>query len=472
MSTSQAKKKFGIRIPEKMPHTYILLSCILIFVAIIANFIPAGEFQRIEDPVSGRMVVIPGTFKYIDGNPPGIFDIFVAIQNGFVSAADIIFFIIFAYSFVHIMIKNGTFDAVLGTMIRKLGNKIELLIPVCMLTFGILGATMGLYEEAYGLLPIFIGMAVALGYDPVVGGAIVFIGVSTGFSAAIINPFTVGIAQQIAGVPMFTGSGFRVLCFIVFITASILYTFNYARKVKKDPTKSVLYGTDVNLSYTSTQDELKTKVLTTRNKLCILVFIITIAMLLYGTMELGWYINELAAWFLMMMIVAGKVGGFTFTQIAESLVEAAKAMTFGILVCGFSRGVLQILNESQITDTIVYGLSSMLEGQSTYVSAFGMLGIQNLINFFITGSSSQATITMPIMAPVAELIGLNKQIAVLAFQFGDGFSNMFWPTVVAFECGLMGIPINKWYKFIAPLFVIMVILQFIMMGLAVAIGYC
>ena len=472
MITSEVKRKFELKLPEKMPHTYILLSGILIFVAIMANFIPAGEFQRVEDPVSGNMVVVPGTFQYVEGNPPGIFDVFVAIQNGFVSAADIIFFIIFAYSFVHIMIKNGTFDAVLGTMIRKLGNKIELLIPVCMLTFGILGATMGLYEEAYGLLPIFIGMAVALGYDPVVGGAIVFIGVSTGFSAAIINPFTVGIAQEIAGVPMFSGAGFRVLCFIVFMSASILYTFNYARKVKKDPTKSVLHGTNVNLSYNSSQEELKQRVLTTRNKLCIVVFIVTIAMLLYGTMELDWYINELAAWFLMMMIVAGKVGGFTFTEIADSLVEAAKAMTFGILVCGFSRGVLQILNTSQITDTIVYGLSSLLEGKSTFVSAFGMLGVQNLINFFISGSTSQATITMPIMAPVAELIGLNKQIAVLAFQFGDGFSNMFWPTVVAFECGLMGIPINKWYKFIAPLFVIMVVLQFVMMGLAVAIGYC
>ncbi|MGL5329622.1 MAG: YfcC family protein [Peptostreptococcaceae bacterium] len=467
----QKEKKKLFKIPEKMPHTYILLSCILIFVAILANFIPAGEFQRILDPVSDKMVVVPGSFKYIEGNPPGIFDIFLAVQKGFVSAADIIFFIIFAYSFVHILIKNGTFDAVLGTMIRKLGDKIELLIPVCMLTFGILGATMGLYEEAYGLIPIFIGMAVALGYDPIVGGAIVFIGVSTGFSAAIINPFTVGIAQEIAGVPMFSGAGFRTICFIIFISASILYTWNYAKKIKKDPTKSVLYGCELNLPHVSNKDDLINKKLTTRHKLCVVVFIITIGMLLYGTMELEWYIDELAALFLMMMIVVGKIGGFTFSEIADSLVEAAKSMTFGILVCGFSRGVLQILQEAQIADTIVYQLASLLEGQSTYVSALGMLGVQNIINFFITGSSSQATITMPIMAPVAELIGLNKQIAVLAFQFGDGFSNMFWPTVVAFECGLMGIPINKWYKFIAPLFLIMFTLQTIMMIVAVSIGF-
>lgn len=470
VNREKEKRKF-FKIPEKMPHTYILLSGILLFVAVLANFIPAGTFERIEDVASGKMAVVPGSFQFIEGNPPGIFDIFLSVQKGFVSAADIIFFIIFAYSFVHILIKNGTFDAVLGTMIRKLGNKIELLIPVCMLTFGILGATMGLYEEAYGLIPIFIGMAVALGYDAVVGGAIVFIGVSTGFSAAIINPFTVGIAQEIAGVPMFSGAVFRTICFIVFISTSIIYTWRYAKKVKSDPTKSVIYGTELNLPHVSNKEELINKKLTTRHKFCVLVFIITIGMLLYGTMKLDWYIDELAALFLMMMIIVGKVGGFTFTEIADSLVEAAKSMTFGILVCGFSRGVLQILQEAQIADTIVYSLSSLLEGQSTYVSALGMLGVQNIINFFITGSSSQATITMPIMAPVAELIGLNKQIAVLAFQFGDGFSNMFWPTVVAFECGLMGIPINKWYKFIAPLFLLMFALQVVMMLIAVSIGF-
>ncbi|MEG0132901.1 MAG: Na+/H+ antiporter NhaC family protein [Clostridium sp.] len=464
---SKKKSKFEF----KMPHTYVLLSCILIVVAVLANIIPAGEFDRVKDVVSGKMVVIPGTFKYIQGQSFGIFDLFMAVQNGFVDAADIIFFIIFAYAFVYTLIKNGTFDAVLGTMIRKLGNRIQLMIPVCMLTFGVLGATMGLYEEAYGLLPVFIGMAVALGYDAVLGGAIVFIGVSTGFSAAIINPFTVGVAQQIAGVPMLSGIGFRVVCFVVFMTASILYTWRYAIKIKADPTKSVLYGVEMESRPSSNKEELIEKRLTVRHKLCGVAFIITIIALLYGTTKLGWYISELAALFLMMMIVVGKIGGFTFTEIANTLVESTKTMVFGILVCGFSRAVIMIMKDAQITDTIVNFFASLLQGTSTYTSALGMLAIQNVINFFITGSTSQASITMPIMAPVAELIGLNKQIAVLAFQFGDGFSNMFWPTVVAFECGLMGIPINKWYKFIAPLFGIMFVLQTIMMVIAVAIGF-
>lgn len=146
------KPKFSF----KMPHTYILLSFILMIVAVLAHIIPSGEFDRVKDVATGKMVVIPGTFKFVEGNPPGIFDIFVSVQRGFVSVADIIFFIIFAYGFVYMLIKNGTLDAVLGLMIRKLGNKVEVIIPVAMLVFGLLGATMGMYEEVYGLIPVFI----------------------------------------------------------------------------------------------------------------------------------------------------------------------------------------------------------------------------------------------------------------------------------------------------------------------------
>lgn len=461
------KPKFSF----KMPHTYILLSFILMIVAVLAHIIPSGEFDRVKDIATGKMVVIPGTFKFVEGNPPGIFDIFVSVQRGFVSVADIIFFIIFAYGFVYMLIKNGTLDAVLGLMIRKLGNKVEVIIPVAMLVFGLLGATMGMYEEVYGLIPVFIGMAIALGYDAILGGAIVFIGVSTGFSAAITNPFNIGIAQGIAGVPMFSGIGFRIIIFITFEIAVILYTLRYARMIKKDPTKSYLYGVDINFTQTKSKEELMEKYLTGKQKACVGLFILTIGMLVFGTMKLGWYINELAALFLMMLIIVGRVGGFTFTEVANTLVESTKLVCYGILVCGFSRGILMILNDAKVGDTIVYYLASSLEGTSQYVSAIGMLFIQNLVNFFITGSSSQAAISMPIMAPTAELIGLHKQIAVLAYQFGDGFSNMFWPTIVAFECGLMGIPVNKWYKFVGPLFFIMLILQVIFMIIAVMIGF-
>ncbi|KDR95779.1 Uncharacterized membrane protein YfcC, ion transporter superfamily [Peptoclostridium litorale DSM 5388] len=464
----QKKKKW---FEFKMPHTYVILSMILIVMTALTYIIPSGQYQRVEDVVTGKMIVVPGSFEFISGKSPGFFGIFLALQRGYIDASDIMFLIIFAYGFVYTLIKNGTMDAALGSLIKLMGNKIHWLIPICMTAVGFLGSTMGIYEEVYGLIPVFIGIAIALGYDVVVGGAIVYVGVATGFASATLNPFSVGIAQGIAGVPMFSGVAFRVIIFIFFQLTAIIYVMRYAHRVKNNPQKSVMYGVETEIANRKSTEELENTSMTIRQKLCLGIFFITIGTLLYGTTQLGWYINEIAAMFLMMMIFAGFTGGYTPTEICKTFIESTRSMVSSMLVVGFTRGILLIMQDAMISDTIVYYLVSFLEGQSKYVCAFGMLALQNIIHFFITGSSSQATITMPIMAPAAELIGLSKQTAVLAYQFGNGYSNMFWPTACALECGLMGVPLNKWYKFIAPLFGIYVILQIVFMAVAVAIGF-
>ena len=164
---------------------------------------------------------------------------FKSIQLGFIDSAQIIFFIIFAYSFVYILIKNGTFDAVVGFILRRIGDRVQLIIPVCMLCFGILGSTMGMFEETYGLLPVFISITAVIGYDAIVGGSIIYLGVAIGFAAATINPFTIGITQEVAGVALFSGLGYRIFCFVVFMTIAIVYVIHYANKIKKDPTNVV-----------------------------------------------------------------------------------------------------------------------------------------------------------------------------------------------------------------------------------------
>ena len=265
---------------------------------------------------------------------------------------------------------------------------------------------------------------------------------------------------------MYSGIEYRILIFIVFQTTVILYVLRYAGKVKKDPRKSILYGEERTLIVPFKQEE---AVITLRQKICLILFVFTIAMLLYGTTKLGWYINEIAAMYLMMMIITGIVAGYSTEKICKTFIKSTQSMVGSMMVVGFTRGILLVMQNAKISDTIVYYLSSILYGQTKYISAIGMLFIQNIINFFITGSSSQAAITMPIMTPVADIIHLSRQTAVLVYQFGDGFSNMFWPTACAVECGLMGIPINKWYKFIAPLFLIMVILQIIFVAVSVLV---
>ena len=263
---------------------------------------------------------------------------------------------------------------------------------------------------------------------------------------------------------MFSGLFYRVVIFLVFQTTAILYVMWYAARVKAHPERSVVYGETLDFEL---KTEIRDERMTVRQGICLGLFVLTLGFLLYGTMQLGWYIDEIAAMFLMMMIVTGLVGGYSATRICETFIGSTRSMVSSMLVVGFTRGILLVMQDAQISDTIVYYLSSLLCGQSQYVSAIGMMVIQNIINFFITGSTSQAAITMPIMTPVADLVGVSRQTAVLAYMFGDGFSDMFWPTACALNCGMMGVPLNKWYRFMGPLFLIMTVLQVIFMAVSV-----
>ena len=412
------------------------------------------------------MVVVAGTYHAIEKSIPSIFDLFLNIQLGYVDTASITFFIIFAYAFVYMLTVNGTMNVVLGNLAAKLGKKTHMFIPISMMAFGILGSTAGLYEEVYGLIPVFIGAAMALGYDAVVGGAIVFVGVATGFAAALTNPFTIGIAQEVANVPLFSGMNFRIIVFVVFEIAVISYVSHYAKKVKMDPSKSVLYGVERSVV---NHIELKSEKMTSVHKLSLVSLVFTFGMTLYSTLKMGWYIDELAALFFMMFIFVGFISRYSLGRIMDIFIEAAKEILFGVMTIGFIRGAVLTMENSAVLDTVIYYLSFFLVGTSSYITSLGMLFSQNVINLFITGGPSQAMATMPIMAPVADLAGMDRQIAILAFQFGDGFSNMFWPTGVAIECGIMGIPMARWYKFMAPLFGIMVILQIVLIVIATAV---
>lgn len=463
---NKSKKKFSF----KMPHTYVILITIMAIMLVLTHIIPAGQYQRVED-AAGNMVVVSGSYEQIDMEAPGIFDLFLSLQKGYVDAADIMFLIIFAYGFVYVLTKNGTMDAALGSMVKKVGNRVQLLIPLTMIVLGLLGSTMGIYEEVYGLFPVLVGIFIALGYDAIVGGAAIFLGVSIGYASGTTNPYTIAVAQDVAGVELYSGMGLRWIIFVVFEAVAIFYVMNYARRVKADPTHSCMYGVSLDGVERKSMNELSDVKMTRRQKLCLLLFFGVIAFLLYAVLNLGWYIDEIAALFLMAMVIAGIISGYSATEICMTFIESTKSMVSSMLVVGFTRGILILMREGCITDTIVYGLVNLLEGASKYVSAYGMLFLQNLIKLFINGSTSQATITMPIMAPTAELVGLSKQIAVLAYQFGNGYADVFWPTSCALCCGLMGVPLNKWYKFIAPLFGIFILLEIMFMTVAVFIGY-
>jgi len=460
-----------IRWKFSMPHTYIIIGIVIVFVMILTYVVPAGQFDRAEDPVTGRTLVVPDSFHSVEQSPVNIFRMFIDVGRGMTDAANIIFFVFFAYGAVYMLIKTGTFNGAVGALLRKTQGKEKYVIPLFMLFFGICGATYGMYEETYGLIPVFMGLAVAMGYDPLVGAAIVLMGVSNGFSAAIINPFTVGVAQGIAEVPMFSGIGLRIVIWAVTMALVIWYTMRYAARVKAKPELSIVKGIDFPLIANIDKNEIIEAPFTTKHKITMLAFVLTIVILVYGTIKLGWYIDELSALFIITMLVLGLINGFSFSKIASVFIEGSSQVVFGAFVIGIARAVLLILQDGCIIDSVVYYLAQSVASFSTYVAAEMMFIVQTLLNFFIPSGSGQAAASMPIMVPLSDLVGVNRQIAVLAFQFGDGFSNQFWPASICCDLAIAGIPLDRWYKFYIPIGILLLIMQFVFMAIAVAINY-
>ena len=452
----------------EMPHGFIVLLIVIVFCAVLTWILPAGSFERILDSNLGREVVVPNSYKAVESNPIGVWSILKILYKGMVQASDIIFFIIFAAAYVFVLIKTNTLNAMIGAVLKKLGSRDHLLIPIFMLIFGITGATFGMFEETFGLIPAFIVIGITMGYDRILGSAIVFVGVATGFAAAILNPFTIGIASSLAGIPLvsFKITTFRIVSFILFMSLSITYVMLYAKKIRKDPTKSIMFGSKENNDIEKnamSRDEVMNLPFTINQKISIVIFMVLICFMGYGVAKLGFYLEEISALFIGALIITGIVNKMTSKEMCDVFVESTQAVIYGALFVGLSRAASIVLTEGHVIDTAILYMSNAINGLPSVVTSLGMLAVQNVIGFFITSGSGMAVVTMPIMAPLADLVGMSREMAVTAYQFGDGFSNLFWPTAVAMQCGIMGISMDKWYKFITPLFLMMILLQSIMM---------
>jgi uncharacterized ion transporter superfamily protein YfcC len=286
-----------------------------------------------------------------------------------------------------------------------------------------------------------------------------------------MNPFTVGLAQKFAELPLFSGLGYRIVSWFVLTSMAVLWTLRYASKIKKDPTKSIMYGVDMG-SLALNHDELINRHFRNREKVILIVVVSTVGFLIWGVITRGWYINELAGLFLIMGITAGVIAGWGPNKIALTFLEGCRDIVFGALVIGLSRGILIVMQEGNIIDTVIYGMAQPLSVFPTWVAAEGMLIVQTLINFFIPSGSGQAATTMPIMAPLSDLLEIKRQVAVLAYQYGDGFSNLLWPTAsIPVICSIAKVPIERWWRYYVPFFLILLPVQMIFLAIAVMIGY-
>ena len=433
--------------------------------------IPAGQFDRVEDPATGRNLVVADSFKLVEQSPVTPFSMFMSIMEGMVDAADIIFFTFFSYGFMCMLIRVGAFDAGVGALIRALKDKDKYILPILIWIFGLMGASFGMYEEAYGFIPVVMGIAIALGYDAITGAAVVMGSVALGFASAFVNPYTIAIAQTIAELPLFSGLFFRVIVFITTMSIFTFYVMRYANKIKENPKKSYVFGMDFAALSNLTKEEMINLELTARHKISLILFFLTIVTFVAGAIMYGWYLYELSAIFIIMMFVIGLVNNKSLSEICEIFIDISKNIIFGAFVIGIARSVLIVLQKGNIIDTVCFYLAQSMQNLTSTFAAIAMFFFQTILNFFIPSGSGQAVTSMPIMVPLADLLGMNRQIACLAFQFGDGFSNIFWPTQAAVDCAIAGITLDRWYKFFGPLYGILLILQVIFLIIAVAINY-
>lgn len=460
----EEKKKFTL------PHIFVILFGIVLVCAILTWIIPAGQFDRIEN-ADGRMVAVAGTWHEIEASPVGPFEFFQAFFKGMVNAGEIVFFVFIAFASTTFVIKSGAFDGLVVFLMKIFkGKSSVIVIPIFMALFGLGSSTVGMFEEWLPFVPIFAAIFIGLGYDAVVGLSIVALGAGMGYSGAVMNPFTVGVAQGIAEVDYMSGSGFRIICHLAMLTVASILVIRYALKIKADPTKSLVYGDD--FSALMGTGDVAEREFGIRQKLVLADLILAIVAVVWGVKTLGWYFAEISAVFLIMGLIAAIIMRVSLSEIGILFADGFKDACTAAMMIGIARATLIVLESGNIIDTVVYGLSLPLSHLPVWLCGIAMLLMQTVLNFFIPSGSGQAAVSMPIMAPMADLLGITRDTAVLAFQFGDGLSNIVWPTAfAAIMAGLAGVKLEKWWRFIFPIFFALIGVQAIMMVIAVGTGF-
>lgn len=436
---------------------FVLMFCVILIVAILTYIFPAGQYDRVE--VDGRQVVDPTTFHFVENAPVGFFDIFSNVHVGMTEAAPIILFVLLFGGALGIIQMTGALNSFIQIVSLKYSSKEKLLIPIMVLVFSLLGTLIGSAEDSLVYLAILVPMTISLGFDALTGFAIVMLGIMVGFLTGITNPFNVGVAQGIAELPIYSGIELRIALFVVMYLATVLYIYRHAMKVKKNPELGV-FGKYTRQSTDTIEENFK---LSMRHKISLYALLLNFIILMYGVIKLQWYISEIAGIFLLFGIIIGFICKLSPSDMSKGFIDGAKEMISGALIIGVAQTILVIVRDGLLLDSILYYASSLIGNLPPTINALGMFFTQMCMNFIVPSGSGQAALTMPIMTPLGDLIGVTRQTAVLAFQTGDGISNLIFPTsgVLIAALALNGIPYTKWLKWVFPF-----------IGILIAISIC
>lgn len=449
----------------------IILAVILLVAAVCTYLIPAGEFDRQVIEGSDYAKIDVNSFKFKEGAPIGIFDIFQSFTLGLQSAGSVIFFLLIIGGTFQIVEKTGALHAGLSNLVRVLKGKELIMIPACVFIFGLVSAFAACSEEYLAFIPLMYIVCIAAGFDSLTAVALLMVSSAIGYAGGMTNAFTVGIAQEISELPLFSGMGYRFVVFGVMAVITSLYLMKHAHKIKKHPELNTMRETD--LMYAEKLDVEEVEPMTGRQKLSLLIFGLGFVVVAFCVIKLGFYIDEMSAIFLIVGILVVIVSGMSVNEAADNFVEGCRNMLWAGLIIGMCKAVTNILSDAGIMDTLIYYAGTLLEGLSAKVSACGMFVLQDLLNILIPSGSGQAAITMPFMAPLSDILGVSRQTAVLAFQMGDAFTNVVTPTSGELMAALAicHIPYKKWFKFLAPLWGMWAVAACVLLVIAVSIGY-
>lgn len=495
----------------QMPHTYVIIFFVILFAAVLTMFVPLGQYETKEvtyvqdGEETTKTVLDPDSFQYVtdeDGNKitkvaplfgtedfggQGVLNyVFEGLTVGtkWGSAVGIVAFILVIGGAFGIVLRTGAVDQGILAMIEKTKGSEKFLIPVLFVLFSLGGAVFGMGEEAIPFAMILVPMFIAMGYDAVVGVLVTYCATQIGFGASWMNPFSLAIAQGIAGVPVLSGAGFRIVLWVLFTGIGAGFTMVYAAKIKKNPRLSVAYESDAQYRDEFEGSQEKKPDFRLGHKLILLVILATMIWTVWGVVVNGYYIPEIASQFFVMGLVSGiiavvfKLNNMRVNDIATSFQSGAADLVGAALVVGMAQGIIIILGGTDaasptVLNTILHAISNGMKGFPTVVSAWLMYIFQTVFNFFVVSGSGQAALTMPIMAPLADLVGVSRQTSVLAFQLGDAFSNLIVPTsgCLLGTLGVAKLEWGQWAKFQIKMQGVLFVCASIVMIVAVLIGF-
>ncbi|MFC4700569.1 putative basic amino acid antiporter YfcC [Glaciecola siphonariae] len=485
---------------SKMPDAFVILFLVIIAASALTYFLPAGHFEthQVTKTVDGeqvtRTLIKQGSFRFVDDAQPDGVPVFASGEGmgalnyafeGLVSgskygsAIGVVAFILVVGGAFGIVMQTGAINNGILALIEKTKGADLVVLPLMFVLFSLGGAIFGMGEEAIAFCIILVPLVVALGYDAIVGVMITYVATQIGFATSWMNPFSVAIAQGIADVPLLSGQGFRIAMWCLFTSMGLAFTMWYARGVKRQPSRSMCassneYFKQQQLSVQGSYGHLDSAIL--------LVFFSGIVWVIWGVTQHAYYIPEIATQFFCIGLAAGVLAFFgkrmSANQVSAAFQQGAKDLLPAALIVGMAKGIVLVLggdnvSEPSVLNSILYYASGAIGETSTYVNAVAMLGFQSVFNFFVASGSGQAAITMPLMAPLSDLVGISRQTAVLAFQLGDGLSNIIIPTSASLiGClGVARIDWSQWLRFIWRFFLLLFATAIAAMCTAVAIGF-